>query len=325
MKSLYKALFLLSSFLALILFPIKESVIFHSISVNLLHETEENQVFELSANYPFEYNLYTNNTKLMITIPDVNTLDIHENVKLKNLCDFEGRIDKKHDLLLSFQLKQFPFFYSNQYKQIYKMVVEITKRSGTSLTNKVIVLDPGHGAYSDDPELWDYYDCGAISISGIYESVINLDIAKKVKSLLERENATVVLTRENEKDRNSLRFEQRGFMVNDLLPDAYISIHQNTATESNIRGCIGYFSNPTAEKLIREITNNINHEAGIPIRKLIDGKFEMIEKMRLDAKVLIECCFLSNPIDESIVKQETGREKIAYGIANGILNFFENQ
>lgn len=325
MKQLSKTIFALTFLCLLFVLPKQEAFVFHSLSIDLFRDTNESQVYELSANYPFEYFLNADISKLILSIPAVANITISENVKMKNLCDFEGKIDKNQNLTLTFHLNQFPFFYTNQYKQTHKMVVELTKRSGVSLTNKVIVLDPGHGAYSDDPELWEYYDCGAISPSGMFESAINLDIAKKVKTLLERENATVVLTRENEKDRNSLRFEQRGLLVNDLLPDAYISIHQNTAILPEVRGCIGYFSNPTAEKLIIEITKNLNQEAGIPIRKLIDGKFEMIEKMRIEAKVLIECCFLSNKIDETIVKTELGREKIALGITNGILNFFENQ
>lgn len=51
-----------------------------------------------------------------------------------------------------------------------------------------IVVDAGHGG--DDP--------GKIGIHGELEKDINLAIAKKVKARLEKENITVILTRETD-------------------------------------------------------------------------------------------------------------------------------
>ena len=56
------------------------------------------------------------------------------------------------------------------------------------VSNKVIVLDAGHG----NP------DGGAVSTNGISEAEINLKIALKLQNLLEQSGATVILTRSDE-------------------------------------------------------------------------------------------------------------------------------
>ena len=51
-----------------------------------------------------------------------------------------------------------------------------------------IVLDAGHGGK----------DSGAIGRSGLYEKKVVLDIAKRVKKILERHKIKVVMTRDND-------------------------------------------------------------------------------------------------------------------------------
>ena len=62
------------------------------------------------------------------------------------------------------------------------------KQHAGSRRKACIVVDAGHGG--DDP--------GKIGIHGELEKDINLAIAKKVKARLEKENITVILTRETD-------------------------------------------------------------------------------------------------------------------------------
>ena len=60
-----------------------------------------------------------------------------------------------------------------------------------SLKNKVIIIDAGHGG--SDP--------GAV-IRKVYEKNLTLDISKRLKNMLEKEGAYVIMTRQNDRSRS---------------------------------------------------------------------------------------------------------------------------
>lgn len=97
-----------------------------------------------------------------------------------------------------------------------------------------IVVDAGHGG--DDP--------GKIGIHGELEKDINLAIAKKVKARLEKENITVILTRETDESldkgesgsKKVADMRNRCRLIDEAKPLFTISVHQNSYTEESISG-----------------------------------------------------------------------------------------
>ncbi len=96
-------------------------------------------------------------------------------------------------------------------------------------TQKLIVLDPGHGGS----------DTGLLYASKIVEKNIVLTLAKKTAEILEvRYN--VILTRSND---ITIPQEQRVFVGNKNKADLYISLHLHTS--DTVSGYFYYFSIPT--------------------------------------------------------------------------------
>lgn len=85
----------------------------------------------------------------------------------------------------------------------------------------VVVLDPGHGGK----------DFGAVD-NNANEKSINLAVAKKVASLVEKKlkNVKVVLTR---KDDSYLTLQQRADIANNVHGDLFMSIHVNSVDRKN--------------------------------------------------------------------------------------------
>lgn len=310
-------------FSSLFFVPVQEQIIKNQLSVELQESTTEKETYLFKAMYPFDFQIKNVGELLEITMDKIEKLDIADSVKQNNQCNLEST-KKSDQLSLRFQLQNHPYFYSKYYFSHKTLLLELKKYPEKRLYQKVIVLDPGHGAYSDEKELWDYYDCGVIGGSGIFESELNLTIAKLAKEKLEKVGATVILTRETEKNRNNLRFVQRGFLVNDLCPDMYISIHQNGSIYPDVRGTVIYHSNKTAKKLAEAIAKEMIGSTPFPFRYLFNGKFELMESMKLETKILMECAFLSNKEDEKLLLDLINQEKIAQAMVNGIINFFEN-
>ena len=92
----------------------------------------------------------------------------------------------------------------------------------------VIVLDPGHGGV----------ETGAIGPSGLEEKDLALDLARRLKTLLERQGATVVLTRDDDR---VLPLDDRTAIANHNRAILYISIHLNASKRKAAVGAETYF------------------------------------------------------------------------------------
>ncbi len=86
-------------------------------------------------------------------------------------------------------------------------------REAIPLAIKTIVIDPGHGG-----------EPGAISESGVTEKEITLDVALRLRRLLENGPFEVLLTRESDR---RLSLDQRVAFANEHKADLFLSIHVN--------------------------------------------------------------------------------------------------
>lgn len=92
-----------------------------------------------------------------------------------------------------------------------------------------IVLDAGHGGK----------DAGAVGKCGTKEKDINLNVALKLKDLLEKElSATVLMTRSDDR---FIALSQRTKFANDNSADLFISVHTNASKSSAALGLETYY------------------------------------------------------------------------------------
>jgi N-acetylmuramoyl-L-alanine amidase len=92
----------------------------------------------------------------------------------------------------------------------------------------VIVLDPGHGGVEP----------GAIGPSGLQEKDLTLDLARRLKTLLERQGNTVVLTRDDDR---VLPLDDRTAIANHNRAVLFLSIHLNSSKRKTAVGAETYF------------------------------------------------------------------------------------
>ena len=163
------------------------------------------------------------------------------------------------------------------------------------VTNKVIILDAGHGGI----------DSGTLNDDKtILEKDINLAITHKIRELLESSGAHVILTREDdsslyvEDGKKTIRqkynenLKNRKKIIEESNADMFISIHMNALVG---KGASKYYGAQTFYPA---------------------GKEDSI------TSVLIECGFLSNDKEAKLLTDEKYQEKIAWSIYAGIQNYF---
>ncbi len=209
---------------------------------------------------------------------------------------------------------------------LHNQDVQIVPTMALPVSNKIIVLDAGHGTPDE----------GATNNNGISEASINLKITLAVQKLLENSGATVVLTRSDDNsiyeiDANTLSqkkvsdIKKRVEIGNNSSADIFVSIHLNKIPQSQYSGWQTFFkkNDDNSKKLATCIQSSLNETISLDNKR---------EPLRLDTVYimknveipisLVECGFLSNPEEASKLVTSEYQDKLAWSIYNGIMDYF---
>jgi N-acetylmuramoyl-L-alanine amidase len=186
----------------------------------------------------------------------------------------------------------------------------------------VFIIDAGHGGE----------DGGAVSCTGVKESIINLQIALRLDDLMHllgretkmirTEDVSVHTSGATVAARKASDLRQRAKIVNETKNAILVSIHQNFFTQSQYCGAqMFYNSHDDAKQLAQQLQNSfvatLNPGSNRQI-KAVDGIFLMEHIDR--PGVLVECGFLSNPQEEARLRDDAYQKKIACVIASALVN-----
>lgn len=208
----------------------------------------------------------------------------------------------------------------------FRVVIDINKplplmniKFTPGLKDKVIVLDPGHGG--TDP--------GAVGLSGTTEKSVNLAVSLRVKALLEKAGAKVVMTHQDDRDvfgPNASAVEElkaRATVANARKADIFLSIHANASVSRDADGTATYFYQKTRydSLLARCLQAGMMQVNGLKDRGSFPANFYVIKRTIMPA-ALVEMAFLSNPGEERLLNDPQFQQKVAEGIVRGMDNFF---
>ena len=198
---------------------------------------------------------------------------------------------------------------------------------------RLVVLDPGHGGK----------DTGASGANDVLEKQVVLDISHRVRKHLEEKKIRVQMTRASD---TFPSLEQRPEYAAKAGADLFVSIHADGAADPSANGvetfitaaagC--YSTNFYGQSADRSAQPNNRFDAANAIlgfsiqsnlvkmskrsdRGLRRARFHVIKRAPCPA-ALVECGFLTNPDEESLLNSASYRENVARGISNGILGYF---
>jgi len=135
------------------------------------------------------------------------------------------------------------------------------------LSVKTIVIDPGHGGKQT----------GAISDSGMSEKEITLDVALRLRRLMEKAPFEVFMTRQTDQ---TLPLEKRVAFANSKNADLFVSIHVNWMEPRNIRALETYFVGPSDDPATLNLARMENRESNY---SFADYR-RILEKIYVDAR-----------------------------------------
>ena len=182
-----------------------------------------------------------------------------------------------------------------------------------------IVVDPGHGGR----------DPGKIGVNGALEKDVNLSISLKLRKHLEDNGYNVIMTREEDiglyKDSDSNKknadLRKRVDIINNSNASLAISIHQNSFEQESSRGAqVFYYGNSIESEVLANIIQEQIKIYVQPDNKRL-AKAETSYYMLKNTKcpiVIIECGFLSNNEEASLLIDDDYQDKMAEAIYRGL-------
>lgn len=184
----------------------------------------------------------------------------------------------------------------------------------------VVVIDAGHGGLD-----------GGVSgkTSGICESEINLEIAKKLEFAFKNAGFKVVMTRSDSgglyglpiKGYKKRDMQKRAEIIKNATPDLFISIHQNYFSDCSRRGAQTFFYDETDKNFALALQKRLNDmsSSSRDFNPLFGDYFVL--KQADCPSCLIECGFLSNEADEKLLITAEYQSELAQTIFLGTLDF----
>jgi N-acetylmuramoyl-L-alanine amidase len=210
-----------------------------------------------------------------------------------------------------------------------------------------VVIDAGHGGK----------DTGSIGPTGYSEKDLVLDVAKRLKALIETEiGAEVVMTRN---DDTFVPLETRTAIANQQDADLFISIHANSSKTKTVRGVETFFLNFTTSKEALDTASRENAGSDKSVHELSDLVKQIVltekvtESRELAQRVqtamskakgtgpdrgvkqapflvligatmpsiLAEISFISNPDEEKVLRTPAYRQHLAEYLLEGVRSY----
>jgi N-acetylmuramoyl-L-alanine amidase len=197
---------------------------------------------------------------------------------------------------------------------------QVSRGKTGPLRGRLIVVDAGHGGVEP----------GAISAWGDKEKNFTLGLALKTRRYLEEMGATVVMTRYGDYSPG----HDWGYPVDELLArvsvansqgaDIFISIHNNAyPKDPGVSGVMGFYRRGSYESytLASKIAWSVNASSGLQMIDVQEGPYYVLNRTYMPA-ALIEVGFMTNRNDVLRLRTEAFQDKVAKGIAAGIVDYF---
>ena len=170
----------------------------------------------------------------------------------------------------------------------------------------VVVIDAGHGGH----------DRGGIAGQRVSEAMMNLDVAQRLKAVLQASGYRVVMTRDSDV---FIPLGGRVAIGNSYRDAIFVCIHFNATPRRGASGIETYFYSSQSLPLASAIHYYVARGAPSANRGVRRRGFYVLRNTRIPS-VLVECGFLTNPTEAQYALNAAYRQKLAVEIAHGIQN-----
>ena len=167
-----------------------------------------------------------------------------------------------------------------------------------------VVIDAGHGGF----------DRGGIPRQRVPESMMNLDVALRLRTILQSYGYRVVMTRDSDV---FIPLGTRVAIANSYRDAIFVCIHFNATPRSAASGIETYFYSSQSLPLASAIHYYVAGGAPSANRGVRRRGFFVLRRTTIPS-VLVECGFLTNPTEAQYAQSAAYRQKLAEEIGRGV-------
>lgn len=178
------------------------------------------------------------------------------------------------------------------------------RSSGGGSSPVTVVIDAGHGGH----------DRGGIPGQRVSEKEMTLDVAQRLRKVLEASGYRVVMTRNSDV---FVPLGTRCAIANSYRNAIFVSVHFNSATRRGASGIETYFYSRDSLSLASAIHHYVTGGAPSENRGVRRRGYYVLRRTNVPA-VLVECGFLTNPTEAAYAQNASYRQKLAEAIAAGV-------
>ena len=219
-------------------------------------------------------------------------------------------------LRFTLHLAHLPFGYLTFWDETSSALVVRVRRpppirdSGSPLRGLTIAVDPGHPP------------AGATGPTGFYEGDAVLAVGERVRALLERRGANVVMTRTTP---DPVALTDRPIMARRANAHALVSIHLNALPDGVnpfvAHGTETYFLHPQAEPLARAIQARMVARMGLRNKGVYSRTLALARPTWMPS-ILAEGAYIMIPEQEAALRTPVYQEAYARALVDGVEDFF---
>ncbi len=169
---------------------------------------------------------------------------------------------------------------------------------------RTIIIDAGHGGH----------DRGGVPRQRISEKAMTLDVSQRLRKILQASGYRVVMTRDSDE---FISLGQRVAIANSYRNGTFVSVHFNSAPRAGANGIETYYFRPDSAGLAANIHRHVVANAPTENRGIRRRGYYVLRRTQIPG-VLVECGFLTNPMEGRYALDPNYRQRLAVAIARGI-------
>ncbi len=224
--------------------------------------------------------------------------------------------DRTDEVVLSFELSEPVWGYRTRWEG-NDLLLEIRRPPPIDpdrpLRDRYIMIDPGHPP------------AGAKGPTGLREAEANLAVSMRIRTLLERAGARVVMSRVTD---SAVGLWPRIRQADSLDVELLVSVHNNALPDGVnpflAHGSSVYYFHPQSVHLAREIQRAFVRQLRLRNLGVSRGNLALTRPTWMPA-VLTEGLFIMMPEQEAALRTEEGQQLYALAVVEGIEAFLEGR
>ena len=267
----------------------------------------------LFAKLPYQSFQLINPSKIVVDIfgatNNTNWITQLQSVKEITNVEYEQAADEVFRITIS--LKHAQHWGHQIYYSGNNLMIRVRRQpEDLKLSKLIIAVDAGHGGTNN----------GAVGATGIYEKAITLALSLKLQKTLQKEGATVIMTREKEQFFDN---KERILFYRDSLPNLLVSLHLNSSEDPfRTTGTSTFYRYPGFRNFSLDIYKRML-ELGLKEYGNNSSFNFMLNSPTEYPNALIETLFLSNLEEETNILDGSYQQKMVDKIVLGIKDFLE--